>query len=310
MDKMGWGGDNTQPIACSAAWFYPVQVAPLLELVLCVSWIRWGGVGIIPNQSLAPLLILILYKLLRYLNLSCVCVMDKMGWGGDNTKPVACSAAYFDLVQVALLLELVLCVSWIRWGGVGIIPNQSLAPLLILILYKLLRYLNLSCVSWCNGVGKTIVVIWWQRPASTWLACDKKTCVANSVPFWSKTWGEMKMFHKNELFSDVFLHENCKILTTAWPFSELFLSPTLFFKKKQVETMPLCRLLFLHDAPLRQDALRDLRGVRGGQQLVAEEALRQLLSCLFWRRGGVWWPKSVTFLLQLFGSVCLYFGDL
>ena len=93
---------------------YLVQVAPLLELVLCVSWIRWGGVGIIPNQSLAPLLDVILYKLLRYLNLSCV--------------------------------------SWIRWGGAGVIPSQSFAPPLDVILYKLLRYLTL-CVMDKMGWG-------------------------------------------------------------------------------------------------------------------------------------------------------------
>ena len=41
---VGWGGDSTKPVAFSAAWFYFVLVAPLLELVLCVWWIRWGGV--------------------------------------------------------------------------------------------------------------------------------------------------------------------------------------------------------------------------------------------------------------------------
>ena len=65
---------------------------PYIHLQLpVISWcgVGWGGVGIIPNLSLAPLLDFTLHGMLRYLNLCCACVL------------------------------------WIGWVGVGVIPNRT-----------------------------------------------------------------------------------------------------------------------------------------------------------------------------------------
>ena len=63
---------------------------PYIHLQLpVISWcgVGWGGVGIIPNLSLAPLLDLNARHAPLLELVLCVCVMDKMGWGGGNTKP-------------------------------------------------------------------------------------------------------------------------------------------------------------------------------------------------------------------------------
>ena len=139
----------------------------LLDLYLAFDIKGWGGVGIIPNLSLAPLLDLHLHLhvMLSDLHLRWhVTLLDLylafdmkgwggVGWGGDNTKPV-CSATRSSLAltcyairsslaftcyairSIRSSLALTCYATWsllgfwhegVGWGGVGIIPNPSLA---------------------------------------------------------------------------------------------------------------------------------------------------------------------------------------
>ena len=85
--------------------------------------VGWGGVGIIPHLSLAPLLDLHLHLHVTLLDL-------------HLHLHVTLSDLHFRLHVALLDLYLVLTwrggVGWggVGWGGVGIIPNLSLAPLL------------------------------------------------------------------------------------------------------------------------------------------------------------------------------------
>ena len=204
-DGVEWGGDNTKPVACSAAWTYLVLVAPLLELVLCVLWIRWGGVGIIPNLLLALLLEFTLYLLLRCLNLS-LCVLlvryGKMWWGGDNTKPVACSAAWTYLVLVAPLLELVLfCVYLLHCIGDRMNP-------------ALWHYVRSAEWRWEIERGD-LTAKTGQYLSRLW----RKNIFCKLAPFLLPKLGRKENFQqKQNLFWRLFFNGNFKITTKAWQF--------------------------------------------------------------------------------------------
>ena len=106
---MGRGGDNTNHVFCSATWSWGCVNLQRFLIFTCTwcyaSWwggVGWGGVGIIPTMSLAPL--------------------------HDLGGMLTCNASLSSLVHDATLVD---GVGWggVGWGGVGIIPTMSLAPL-------------------------------------------------------------------------------------------------------------------------------------------------------------------------------------
>ena len=128
---VGWGGDNTNHVSCSATWSWGyVNLQPFF--IFTCTWcyaVGWGGAGIILTMSLAPL---------RNLGGMLTCnaswsslVHDAtlvdgvgwggVGWGGDNTNHISCSArwswGYVNLQRFFVFTCAWCYASW--WGGVG-----------------------------------------------------------------------------------------------------------------------------------------------------------------------------------------------
>ena len=139
-----------------------------------------GGAGVIPNQSFAPLLDVILYKLLRYLNLSCV--VDTMEWGGNNTNLVGCPVAWCYLWTILKKVFQILC-DHVRW-------SYEPCPFQL----RSFSAMALGRQSWWFD-GKNL-----QAPESP----VEKTCGANSVLFWAKRGAKCKFSTKTS-FSHVFM---------------------------------------------------------------------------------------------------------
>ena len=56
-DGVGWGGDNTKQICCSATtWSSCFSLLRYMIFYFTEHVMGWGGAGIIPNRSVAPLL--------------------------------------------------------------------------------------------------------------------------------------------------------------------------------------------------------------------------------------------------------------
>ena len=155
-DAVGWGGDNTKQVCCSATWSSCFSLLRYMIFLLFCPRLHdlllhrtCDGAG---RGRDSYMIFLLFSPTLRDLLLRRTC--DGVGRGGDNTKQICCSATRSSCFSFLRYMIFYFTEHVMGWGGVGIIPNRSVAPLHDLLAFP--SYATWSSTSpnmWWGGVG-------------------------------------------------------------------------------------------------------------------------------------------------------------